>query len=243
MKRSLMRLAGRVVATVTVLGMVAAVPAVASAVSPSAAPNPADFGGPIDNPWFPLTPGTTLVYKGVKDGKRASDVFHVTGRTKTIQGVKCVAVEDTLVFSSGWVGEKTTDWYAQDLQGAVWYFGERTTEYDQQGNVVSTEGTWQAGVDGAQAGTFMPADPHVGDTGVQEYYPGHAEDHFRVMSVDASVTVAYGSFDHSLRTREWTPLEPGVRDSKYFAKGIGNVLEQSVRGPLEKFELVQVITQ
>lgn len=198
-------------------------------------------GGPIDNPWFPLTPGTTLVYKGIKDGKRATDVVHVTGRTKTIQGVACVAVEDELVFAGGWIGEKTTDWYAQDLSGTVWYFGERTAEYDRQGNVVSTEGTWLSGVDGAKAGIFMPADPQVGYTARQEYYPGHAEDHFRITSMDASVSVPYGSFQHAMRTREWTPLEPGVRDAKFYVKGIGEVLEEAVRGPLEVFRLVQVI--
>jgi hypothetical protein len=207
---------------------------------PAAAFDPHNFAGPVDNPWFPLEPGTTLVYRGTKDGKRATDIFRITHRTKTILGVKCVVVEDTLTLN-GRVEEHTLDWYAQDLDGNVWYLGERTATYDRKGNVVDTEGTWQAGVDGAAAGIFMPADPHVGDTFRQEYYPGHAEDHFRIIDMDASVSVPYASFDHAMRTREWTPLEPDVRDAKFYIHGIGEVKEVSVRGPYEALHLVQII--
>jgi hypothetical protein len=212
-----------------------------SAVASAPAFDPNNFnGGPIDNKWFPLTPGTTLVYKGTKDGKKGTDIVHVTHRTKIIEGVPCVVVEDTLVLA-GRVEEHTLDWYAQDIHGNVWYLGERTATFDRKGNVVDTEGTWMTGRDGAQAGIFMPAHPHVGDTFRQEYYPGHAEDHFRIMSLDASVTVPYGSFDHAMRTREWTPLEPDVRDAKFYVKGIGEVKEIAVRGPLEVLRLVQII--
>jgi len=204
--------------------------------------NPANFnGGPINNPWFPLKPGTFWTYHGVKDGKHSSDIVHVTHHTKVIMGVRCVIVEDTLVFDGGWIGEKTRDFYAQDKFGTVWYLGENTAEYDRHGHVVSTEGTWQAGVSGAQAGIFMPAHPHVGDSFVQEFFPGHAEDHFKIVSLSASVSVPYGSFTGAMKTKEWTPLEPGVVDGKWYVKGIGNVLEKTIVGDFEVNRLVQVI--
>ena len=229
------------VLSAALLATAVALPAVASATSSAVVFNPANFGrDAIDNKWFPLTPGTTLVYKGTKDGRKATDIFHVSHRRRMIDGVSCVAVEDTLTLN-GRIGEKTTDWYAQDVHGNVWYMGERTAEYDRLGNVVSTEGSWQAGVDGAEPGVFMPSHPHVGDTFRQEFFPGHAEDHFRVMSLDASVSAPYQSFTGTLRSREWTPLEPGVRDAKYYVAGIGEVKEVTVRGPLEELNLVQII--
>ncbi len=205
--------------------------------------DPSNFGGgPVDNVWFPLTPGTTLVYRGTKDGRKGTDIFHVTRRTRMIQGVQCVVVEDTLVLDSR-MAEQTLDWYAQDLDGNVWYMGERTATYDRRGNVIDTEGSWEAGVDGAEPGIFMPADPQIGDSFRQEYYPGHAEDHFKVTNLDASVMVPYSSFDHAMRTTEWTPLEPGVRDGKFYVQGIGEVREVTVRGPFEELVLEQVITR
>jgi hypothetical protein len=226
----------------TALAALAAVlPSAVVAGSSAPAFDPSNFSGhPIDNEWFPLTPGTTLVYKGQKDGKNGSDIFHVTNRTRMVAGVQATVVEDTLVLK-GRVEEHTFDWYAQDDQGNVWYVGERTAEYDRQGNVVSTEGSWEAGVNGAEPGIFMPAHPHVGDTFRQEFLPGHAEDHFRIMNLDGSRTVPYDSFENVMRTREWTPIEPGTRDAKYYVKGIGEIEETAVRGPSEFFRLVQVI--
>jgi hypothetical protein len=157
-----------------------------------------------------------------------------------VAGVRATVVEDTLVLK-GRVEEHTFDWYAQDDQGNVWYLGERTAEYDRQGNVISTEGSWETGVDGAKSGIFMPAHPHVGDTFRQEFLPGEAEDHFRIMTLDGSRNVPYGSFNNVMRTREWTPLELGTRDAKYYVKGIGEIEETAVRGPSEFFKLVQVI--
>lgn len=203
--------------------------------------DPSNFSGhPIDNGWFPLTPGTTLVYKGTKDGKKGTDIFHITHRTRMVAGVRAIVVEDTLVLA-GRIEEHTFDWYAQDDAGNVWYLGERTATYDRRGNVVDTDGSWETGVNGAEPGIFMPADPHVGDTFRQEYLAGQAEDHFRVMNLDTSVTVPYASFDHVLRTREWTPLEPGVRDAKFYVEGIGEVEETAVLGAPETFKLVQII--
>src|SRR5438477_3633440 len=155
---------------------------------PLTAPQPSDFTARVDNPWFPLKPGTVYVYRGVKDGRVSRDVVTVTRRTKRIQGVPCIVVEDRL-YLSGQLGERTTDWYTQDRQGNVWYFGETTAELDRNGHVKNTEGSWRTGVNGAQPGIYMPAHPRVGQSGRQEYYKGQAEDHFRVLSLNASVKV------------------------------------------------------
>jgi hypothetical protein len=210
-----------------------------AALAPTSGPDPRNFVSRVDNPWFPLVPGTTFVFRGVKDGKFAHDVFTVTGATKTIQGVRCTAVRDRL-YLAGRLEERTTDWYAQDRRGNVWYFGEATAELDRAGHVTSTEGSWQAGRDGAQAGIYMTARPMVGQPRRQEYYRGHAEDHFAVVSLRARVSVPYVTSNRALLTKEWTPLEPGTLDHKYYVRGIGNVKEVTVKGPLERSELVSV---
>jgi hypothetical protein len=197
------------------------------------------FRAVVDNPWFPLKPGTVLVYEGVKDGKPGRDVMAVTHRTKVIAGARCVVVHDRL-YLRGRLAERTSDFYAQDRRGNVWYFGEATAELDVHGRVTSREGSWRAGLDGARAGIFMPAHPRVGQRFAQEHYPGHAEDRFAVVSLDARLTVPYGSFTHLLRTKEWTPLEPGVLDAKFYARGIGQVVEQTLRGGDEHFALVAI---
>jgi hypothetical protein len=193
----------------------------------------------VDNPWFPLKPGVTLVYKGVKDGQPTRDVVGATNRTRTIAGVRCVVVRDRL-YSRGRLIERTTDYYAQDRHGTVWYFGEDTAELDAKGRVKSTDGTWHAGVGGARAGIFMPRHPRVGERHRQEYYKGHAEDHFSVASLHSRISVPYGSFRNVLETREWTPLEPGVLDAKHYVRGIGEVSEVSLKGAKETLELVRV---
>ena len=193
----------------------------------------------VDNPWFPLIPGTTFRYRGVKDGKRSREVLTVTRRKKTIRGAPCVVVHD-LLYLRGRLEERTTDWYAQDRAGNVWYFGERTAELDAHGRVTSRSGSWQAGVRGAKPGIYMPAHPRVGQTGRQEYLRGKAEDHFRVRSLSARVHTPGASSSHALLTEEWTPLEPGVLDHKYYVRGIGTVLEQTVKGGDERNTLVSV---
>jgi hypothetical protein len=198
-----------------------------------------DFTGHVDNPYFPLVPGTTFRYRGTKDGKPTVDVYRVGGRTKMIAGVPCVTVKDNL-FESGKLAERTTDWYTQDRQGRVWYFGEATAELSPTGKVTSTEGSWRTGRDGAKPGIFMPPAPKPGQSYRQEYYKGQAEDHFRVRRLDASVTVPAGTYHPALLTEEWTPLEPGVIDHKYYVRGIGEVSEETVKGPLETSKLVAV---
>ena len=205
----------------------------------TAHPGPAAFVRSVDNPWFPLVPGTTFVYRGVKDGEPTRDVVHVTSRVRVVDGVRCIAVTDRL-YASGRLAERTTDWYAQDRRGNVWYFGEATAELDRAGHVTSTEGSWLAGRNGAKAGIYMTARPTVGQSRLQEYYKGHAEDHFAVVSLRARVSVPYTTSNRALLTKEWTPLEPGTLDHKYYVRGIGNVKEVTVKGPLERSELVSV---
>ncbi|MEU4166405.1 hypothetical protein AB0F46_05905 [Streptomyces sp. NPDC026665] len=198
------------------------------------------FSATVDNPWFPLPPGRTLVYSGVKDGERTTDHVTVTHETEKIIGIPCRVVEDRL-YSGRTLRETTRDYYAQDAAGNVWYFGEDTAELDAHGNMLSTEGTWRAGRDGARPGVFLPAHPVPGAGGQQEYYPGHAEDRFQVLDLTSRVSVPYKTFTGALRTREWTALEPGVVDNKYYAEGIGMVKEVTVKGgPFEKNVLTTV---
>jgi hypothetical protein len=205
----------------------------------SPGPTPSRFVAGVTNPWFPLRPGTTWVYRGEKDGKTARDVVTVPGRTKLIAGVRCTVVWDRL-YLRGKLEERTTDWYAQDKAGNVWYFGEDTAELDAQGRVTSREGTWRTGVHGARAGIYMPAHPRVGQRGRQEYYAGHADDHFQVLSLSARVRTPAASSRRALLTKEWTPLEPGTIDHKYYVRGIGTMLEQTVKGGSERNVLVSV---
>jgi hypothetical protein len=179
--------------------------------------NPAEFTTTIDNKYFPMKPGTTFLYEGGQESDRMS----VTHHTKNVMGVQCVVVDDR-GFEDGKLIEKTYDWFAQDKEGNVWYFGEDTKEYD-NGKVVSTKGSWEAGVDGAKPGIIMQANPKVGQSYRQEYYKGEAEDMAKVQSLDQSVRVPYGSFDHVLLTKEWTPLEPSYAEQKYYASGVGQV--------------------
>jgi hypothetical protein len=205
----------------------------------SKGPTPTAFVARVDNSWFPLTPGTTFVYRGEKDGEPSRELLTVTSLTKMIQGVRCTVLHDRL-YLRGRLEERTTDWYAQDTKGNVWYMGEKTAELDRRGRVTTREGSWQAGVDGARAGIYMPARPRVGQSLAQEFYKGHAEDHFRVLSLTASVSVPHTTSKQALLTEEWTPLEPGVIDHKLYVRGIGTVKEQTVKGGSELAELVSV---
>ena len=197
------------------------------------------FVSRIDNPWFPLLPGTVYTYRGIKDGQPSHEVLTVTRHTKVIQGVRCAAIRD-LLYIRGRLRERTTDWYAQDVSGNVWYYGEATAELTASGRVVSREGSWQAGVHGARAGIYMPANPRPGRGGRQEFYRGHAEDQFTTVTLSAHVRTPAASSNHALHTKEFTRLEPGVLDHKYYVRGIGTVLEQTVRGASERNELISV---
>ena len=194
------------------------------------------FSANVTNPWFPLKPGSIYVYRGVKDGKPSREVMTVTNKVRVIDGAPARAIDDEL-FLAGALEEKTTDWYTQDNDGNVWYYGEKTAELDPSGKVTSTEGSWTAGVNGAKPGIFMFAHPKVGQSAQQESYKGQAEDHFQVVQMNLHVEVPYITATQAMLTKEWTPLEPGVIDHKYYVRGVGTVLEQTVKGPEERNEL------
>jgi hypothetical protein len=195
------------------------------------------FTANVANPWFPLRPGSVYRYRGVKDGEPSKEVMTVTRRTKTIDGATCVVVSD-LLYIRGKLEERTEDYYTQDAKGNVWYFGEKTAELDEHGNVKNTSGSWMAGVDGAKPGIFMFVHPRPGDSARQEYLKGEAEDHFQVVAIGVTATVPFKAFRGAMLTKEWTPLEPDVIDHKFYARGIGTVLEQTVKGGDERNELV-----
>ena len=195
----------------------------------------------IDNQYFPLTPGTTFIYEGQEEGSTQKTEVYVSHKTKKMLGVTCIEVSDN-VSLGGTLAEATLDWYAQDRDGNVWYFGEDSKEYE-NGQVVSTAGSWEAGVHGAKPGIVMEADPKVGDSYRQEYYKGEAEDMADVLSLNESTTVLYGSFNNCLKTKDYTALEPGVSENKYFAPGVGNILTVMVEGGSEQSELVSITTE
>jgi hypothetical protein len=215
-----------------------------AAAAPGGSPSgpdidPDDFVRVIDNRYFPLRPGTTFIYEGESDGTPTRNETTVTGDTRVILGVTCTVVHDQ-AFEEGVLVEDTFDWYAQDEDGNVWYFGEDTKELDEEGNVISTEGSWEAGVDGARPGILMEAHPKVGDRYHQEFYRGVAEDQAKVLELDESICVEYGCFDHVLVTREWTRLDPGVVENKYYARGVGLIYEETVKHGDETSELVEI---
>jgi hypothetical protein len=202
---------------------------------------PADFedaGGnplPIDNQYWPLVPGTTFVYED-EDGEEHNEVY-VTYETKEILGVECTVVLDR-AWVEGVLIEQTLDWYAQDVEGNVWYFGEYTESYE--GGGVDTTGSWEAGVDGAMPGIIMLTAPEVGASYRQEYYEGEAEDLAKVLKLNASVSIDFGDFDPCLKTKEWSPLELGVVEHKYYAPGVGLVLIEEQGGGKTLVELVDI---
>jgi hypothetical protein len=192
------------------------------------------FSTHIDNPYWPMRPGTRWVYR---EGTQRV-VVRVTHRTKLVAaGIRGRVVRDT-VTDGGTLVEDTSDWYAQDAKGNVWYLGEDTTEYD-NGKPVSKAGSWEAGVDGAQAGIVTLAHPRVGRRYREEHYPGHAEDGAKVLSRAEQVEVPYGHFTHVLMTKNFNPLEPKVLEYKFYARGIGPVLEIGVSGDRDLAELVR----
>lgn len=203
--------------------------------------HPSDFSANVTNPWFPLKPGRTNVYAGTKDGEKAINVFAVSKKTKVIDGVQTRVVNDRL-YLNGVLEERTTDYYTQDKCGNVWYFGEDTATLDKNGHVISRDGSFRAGVNGAQPGVYMQAHPQVGRTFRQEWSPGNAEDQFKVLAKHTTYKVPYGTFHNALRTQETTALEPEVVDNKYYVKGIGQIAELAVKGPAEKLLLVDVLS-
>lgn len=199
--------------------------------------DPADFTGPIDNPYWPMAPGSRWIYS---EGATQRVRIDVKQRTRTILGIEATVVRDVVRDRHGLV-EDTLDWYAQDDCGNVWYLGEKTAEYD-HGVVVSTEGSWEAGVNDAQPGVIVPADPVAGMTYRQEYLAGEAEDAAKVLSTDERVGVPYGNFKHALLTKDYTPLHPRLVEYKLYAKGVGPVLVLGLTTGADREELIRFTT-
>lgn len=196
--------------------------------------DPSKFVASVDNPFFPLKPGTRWVYES-SDGSERIEVV-VLAETRQVAGVTATVVRDT-VTEDGEVVEDTLDWFAQDSEGNVWYLGEDSKEYE-EGKPVSSAGSWEAGVDGALPGIVMRASPQPGDAYRQEYYKGEAEDMAEVVSTGGKESVKAGNFEGVLVTKEWNPLEPKVVEEKSYAPGVGLILEVQVAGGKGRAELV-----
>jgi hypothetical protein len=200
--------------------------------------DPANFVDTVDNPFWPLAPGTAFHYEGVRGTVPQTDDEVVTHRTIDIVGVKCTVVRDT-VSEHGRAVERTLDFYAQDEQGNVWYMGEDSFER-QHGHFVKASDSWRSGVNGGEPGIIMPAHPKPGDFYRQEYYPpGKALDEARVLGYQGPFQVPYGSFKQALVTSEYSPLEPQT-EQKYYVTGVGEISEKVVKGHREEFQLVAI---
>jgi hypothetical protein len=200
--------------------------------------DPSEFTTQIDNPYWPMKPGSRWIFRETDDeGSVSKVVVTVLDKTKMIaNGVEARIVHDR-VSEHGQVKEDTFDWYAQDAEGNLWYLGEDTTEYE-NGKPKTKEGSWEAGVDGAMPGIIMPADPQVGMTYREEYYKGHAEDGASIIGTNAFTKVPYGRFSGGIQTRNFSGIEPNVIEEKIYAKGVGVVEEITVSGGSDRDELL-----
>jgi hypothetical protein len=199
--------------------------------------DPDAIGGSVAaNPWFPLISGRTLVYESPEESVRVT----VTDEIKVIDDVPCRVVVDLVTDEDGEIIEDTRDWYAQDVYGAVWYCGEATAEYE-EGFPVSTDGSFQADVDGARPGVLMPAFPAVGDVYRQEFDLGNAEDAAEVIDLNGTASVpAAACVGDCLVTAEFTPISPDTLEHKYYKAGVGNILTVDIESG-ERTELVEII--
>ena len=210
--------------------------------------NANNFKSPRDNVYLPMAIGKTYVYVAEEEDGVVVNEISNTAKAKSVLGVKTTVVRDVEWLIVEGVGavktEETADWIAWDQFGNVWYFGEDTTEflYDEDWNPIGTSksGSWQAGVDGAQPGILMLANPEVGISYRQEYYEGVAEDTAQVLAVDKTVSIELGDFEGCVTTKEWTPLEPGSVEHKSYAPGVGLVYIEQLKGKTVKVELVEI---
>jgi hypothetical protein len=202
--------------------------------------DPAEFSTTIDNNYLPMVPGTQSSFREVdSDGEVTSITVTVTDKTKRIaNGVTAQVVRDT-ARQRGQIVEDTYDWFAQDAKGAVWYLGEDTATFE-NGKRVSSEGSFEAGVDGGLAGVAMPADPRPGLVYRQEFYKGQAEDNGEVLSKHEMVDVKYGHFTSALLTKDTATIEPDVLEYKFYAPGVGTVLTLDIAGGTGREELLSV---
>jgi hypothetical protein len=230
-----------VAAAAVVAGAVAVLAPWASSAGSGYEPvlDPANFTTTIDNPYFPLPVGRTLVYQGVKDGQTQVDRVTVTNQTKVVaEGITARVVTD-IATHNGTVLERTSDWYAQDKQGNVWYVGEDTAAFLPSGKV-DTSGSWEAGVHDAEPGVVMEANPQIPDAYRQEFLSGQAEDTAWIVGTSGAFTVPDGTFKNVLTSLEATRIEPGAYDEKVYAPGIGMIREEALTGATEFAELVSV---
>lgn len=185
--------------------------------------DPDEFVAVIDNPYLPLPAGARHVYEAQTEDGLERVVVEVLPETRQVMGITATVVRDTVTLD-GVVVEDTLDWFAQDEDGNVWYLGEEVGNYE-NGQLVDRTGSWEAGIDGALPGIVMYADPiaHAATPYRQEYYPGQAEDMAEVLDATETVSTPTGSYTELLRTLETTPLEPAVREHKYYARGVGLV--------------------
>jgi hypothetical protein len=215
--------------------------AVPRTIAPSYTPviNPAEFSTTIDNPYFPLVPGTRFIYEATTADGRERNVVEVTADTNTVMAVATRVVHD-IVLIDGKPEEETYDWYAQDTEGNVWYFGEATKALG--GPTVDTSGSFEAGQDGALPGIVMPGHPMVGDHYRQEYYKGEAEDTGKVLSLTGNESTPFtGPRSALLVTEDINPLDPAAAvENKYYAEGVGLLITVQVTGPAERSELVAI---
>jgi hypothetical protein len=200
--------------------------------------DPAEFSQEIDNLYWPMVPGSRWTYRE-RDGEGGVQrvVVTVADKTKRVANGVAARIVHDVVSEDGIPVEVTDDWYAQDAEGNLWYMGERTAEYE-NGKVVSRAGSWEAGIDGAQPGIIMAAEPRPGLAYRQEYYAGEAEDRAKVLSVDEQVEAPYGYFTHAVLTKDLTPLEPRVLEYKLYARGVGPVLTLDASGVSGREELL-----
>ena len=194
---------------------------------------PANFVAGVTNPYFPLTPGKVYKYE---EGLETNEVS-ILNETRVVAGVTCVVVHD-VVKKEGVLVEDTYDWYAQDVDGNVWYFGEDVSSYE-NGVFANHDGSWETGVDGAKPGIIMMANPVQELPYRQEYYFDNTEDWGKVVAKDLTVTTPYGTFTNCIKTEDWNAIEPGIIERKYYAPGTGFVKEETATGGF--VELVEIL--
>jgi len=203
----------------------------------------ASFSHPLDisNPYYGPGPNQVYVYAGGAVGMTPEEEIRIERKTstRTVMGVDCIVHHD-VVYLNGVVIEDTDDWLAQDDTGNLWYFGEFSSSYDDNGNFIGTDGSWEAGVDGALPGYWMPGNPFVGQRYHQEYQKGVAEDQAEVLALNVTVTIALGTYTGCLVTKDFTRFEPDEYEKKYYAPGIGLIKEEKFdEGTLE--EIVELV--
>jgi hypothetical protein len=245
--RKLIAAVGGVLAVAVAIGVVA-IAGNSSSNSSSGLPrgsdpvnlDPADFSANVDNPRWPMTVGSRWVYRVVdtSDGSVKRDVITVTNRTKKIaDGIEARVVSD-IVTDHGKPTEVTKDWYAQDKDGNVWYFGENTIEYKH--GKPRDNGTWEAGVHGNLPGIALPAHPKVGMSYREEYAKDLAEDQSRILALDKQAQIPAGHYKNVVMAEDYSPIEPDVSELKFYAKGSGQaVLAIDVSGGSDMEQLVK----